>query len=513
MRNFRLDNEGSRHVERVEMIDYGHKEAPVAQPAAPGFISDIRSIWDAVIGRVKLVALCAIGAVALALAYIWIVPPTYEATAEVIIDPRRRAVFEHEIVQTGMGQSSLGADTFLLDSQVDVMMSQSILRQLITDLDLVNDPDVGASSGGRSTIGNLARLILRGPRAASMPGLDPEDRVLASLQESLDVFRKGNTYILGVTMKSTNPVLAADVANRLTDLYIAELGAQTRSQIGDVEEQLGGRLDELRQAALESQRRVEAYRAEHGLLSAERVTVVEQQLRDLNQQLSVVSTAATGARARWDEVSRLRGQPLERVLASGSLESPHLDSLRQQYSQLSSREASLSATLMPRHPSLQALRDSKAIVQADIKREVDRLVSRYQVDHDVAVANEKAVREQITALEAATVASNQASVDLRDLERQAASDAAIYEQFLVRSKDAREQVKMPNETARVISIARPDFKPAWPSPFLLLPAALVLGLGLGLCLALVLHLFVGAPRPKAERKTPVRFSMLGGARQ
>lgn len=507
MRRFRLDRDDIRPPEKVELIDYRGFET-TERSEAP-FVSDVRVVWSAVSTRARLVAACTIGALFLALAYIWIVPPVYEATADVLIDPRRRAVFDQEIVPGGMGQSSLGADTFLLDSQVNVMTSQPILRQLITELNLLDDPDAVASSSS-SIFRDFARLLLRGPRAASTAGLSDEDKALRALQEDVEVYRKGNTYVLGVTVKSKDPIQAADIANKLTELYIADLSRNTRSQISEVEEQLGGRLEELREAALASQRKVEEYRAQNGLLSAERVTVVEQQLRDLNQQLSVVSTTASAAKSRWEEVSRMRGQPVERVLAAGSLDSPHLDSLRQQYSSLTSREASLSATLMPRHPSLQALRDSKSTVQADIKREVDRLIARYQVEHDVAAANERAIRQQIAQLEAATVATNQASVELRDLERQAASDAAIYEQFLVRSKDAREQVNLPNDVARVISQASPDFTPSWPKPFLLLGAALVVGLGLGLCLALAMQLFGGAGRATSDK--PSSGSLLGGVR-
>lgn len=508
MRRFRLDREDTRPHEQVELITYRRSESPERTEAA--FVSDVRTLWSAVSTRVRLIGGCVIGTLLLTLAYIWIVPPVYKATAEVLIDPRRRAVFQQEIVQSGMGQSSFGADTFLLDSQVNVMTSQLLLRKVIADLNLLDDPELVESASSSSPLQDFARLILRGPRAASTSGLTLEDRVLKALQEDVEVARVGNTYVLGVTVKSKDPILAADIANRLTDLYIEELANNTRSQINQVEEQLGGRLEELRLAALESQRKVEEYRAQNGLLNAERMTVVEQQLRDLNQQLSVVSTTASAARARWEEVSRLRGQTVERVLASGSLDSPHLDSLRQQYSSLTSREASLSATLASRHPSLQALRDSKATVQADIRREVDRLIARYQVEHDVAAANERAVREQIARLEEQMATSNQASVELRDLERQAASDAAIYEQFLVRSKDAREQVNVPTDVARVITTARPDFTPSWPSPYLLLAVALIVGLGLGVGLALLSKLFAGSPAGPSERPEP--RSVLGGAR-
>ena len=484
MRNYRfeLDDHQARRVRApIEQVDNDR----------PDFISDLRTLWDALISRRLMVAVCAIASVLIGMAYIWLAAPTYTSTAEVLIDPRQRAVFEQEIVQSGMGQSSLGADTFLLDSQVQVILSRSILQQLIDELDLVNDPDLGA--GNRGTIGNLIQLALRGPRA-SAHSMSLEDQVMETLLESLDVWRKGNTYVLAVSMKSENPVTSAVVANALTQIYMQETNSYTRSKITDVEELLGGRLAELRETALASLSRVETYRAEHGLLSAERVTIVEQQLRDLNQQLSLVATTANAARARWEEVAKLSGRPVETLLGSGALDSPLLNTLREQFSSLSAREASLSATLGARHPSLQAVRDSKASVRADMNREVDRLVSQHRVEFDVAVANEDTIRTQIAALETAMASSNQASVTLRDLEREAESDAAIYQQFLTRSKDAREQVNVPSEAVRVISQAHPEFKPTWPKPMLVIAAGLVVGLGGGICLALLLHLFGASPR-------------------
>lgn len=494
MRNirFELDEHRARRVRPpVEQVDHG----------GPDFISDMRTLWDALMARRMMVAVCAAGALLLGMAYVWMATPTYTSTAEVLIDPRQRAVFEQEIIQSGMGQSSLGADTFLLDSQVEVILSQSILRRLIDDLDLVNDPDLGAGGGG---LGKLVQFVLRGPRA-NVQAMSPEDRVMETLLENLEVWRKGNTYVLAVSMKSENPVTSAVIANALTELYMQEINSYTRAKITDVEELLGGRLAELRETALSSMSRVEAYRAEHGLLSAERMTVVEQQLRDLNQQLSLVATATNAARARWEEVAKLNGQPVEALLGSGALDSPLLNTLREQYSSLSAREASLSATLGTRHPSLQAVRDSKASVRADMNREVARLVSQHRVEYDVAVANEETIRSQIAALETAMASSNQASVTLRDLEREAESDAAIYQQFLTRSKDAREQVNVPSEAVRVISRAHPEFKPTWPKPILVLAAGLVVGLGGGICLALLLHLFGASPR-RAVAAPRSRFS-------
>ena len=71
--------------------------------------------------RLHIVAFVAALTVGGVLGYIWTTTPLYDASVEILIDPRQRQTVESEITPTGLGSSAAGADTLLLESQVEVL--------------------------------------------------------------------------------------------------------------------------------------------------------------------------------------------------------------------------------------------------------------------------------------------------------------------------------------------------------------------------------------------------------
>ena len=80
---------------------------------------------------------------------------------------------------------------------------------------------------------------------------------------------------------------------------------------------------------------------------------------------------------------------------------------------------------------------------------------------------------------------NQKKVKLAELEREAAANRALFEQFLSRAKETTAQTGLEKADARIISAALVPVKPSYPRPMLVLLVAAMGGLGLGLALALI----------------------------
>lgn len=448
---------------------------------------DLRTIWSALTTGWMTVAALLLAGILVAVAYIWVTPPTYSATAEILIDPRKHNIIDKEIVQSGLGTSSLGPDTFLLDSQVEVMLSQSVLRGLIDREGLASDPEfVGTPpSSLKSGVSDFAKLLLRGPQAGQIEPTSDYERALAALLKRLDIKRRGNTYVFAVSMRSHSAVKAAEIANALVTDYIAEVNRSSRERVEEASRLLNRRLDELRRSVSESREKVEAFRKANGLIAAERLPVIEQQLRDLNLQLARVSATANFARSRWQEVGKLQSVSPDSALASGLIESQSLTALRERAAALTVEEGSLAKQLMDRHPSVSALRESRAALDRSIRAEVRRIIARSKYEFEVAQGEEASLRTRITALEAATAQTNRANVKLQELQREAEANVAIYEQFLSRSKSAREQINIPFETVGLISKAFPPTRPAWPVEPLILAFGAVVGLLLGMVAAVI----------------------------
>ena len=78
--------------------------------------ADLRRLTGIFWKGAPLILACGALATLLAVAFVWLTPPLYNARAELLIDPRQKRTIENEVSPTGLGSSAVGADTLLLDS-------------------------------------------------------------------------------------------------------------------------------------------------------------------------------------------------------------------------------------------------------------------------------------------------------------------------------------------------------------------------------------------------------------
>ena len=111
-----------------------------------------------------------------------------------------------------------------------------------------------------------------------------------------------------------------------------------------------------------------------------------------------------------------------------------------------------------------------------------------------AVAALEAKSGQLTST---VFTDNDKLVQLRELERDAASKSAIYEAFLSRARQVTEREQIDTTNVRVISTAVPPPARSWPPRMvILLGAGAVGGFMLGLFLAVVLGVARDMRRPR-----------------
>ena len=474
---------------------------PAGGPAAHQTIGDeLRSIFYALTSRGRLIAATTIAAMVLAIAYIWLAPPHYRATTEILIDPRGKRLIQSEVVPTGLGSSALGADTLLVDSQVEIILSRSVLGQLITKLSLTND-DEFAGEANASLLGYLTgavKALIRGPRAFTLNPLSPYDAAMKNLKEGLKVERKGNTYVVLISMDTKDPGKSARIANTIAAIYVDEKRKAAQATTQEAANSLKAKLDELRKSAVDAELRAEEFRTQNGLIGTQDLLVVKQKLRDVNAQLSTAAAQTKAARARLAQVRKLKNNAFDAGANADALQSSVMTNLLAQLSAVRAREASLAATRFSNHPALAAVQRERRAVERALRAEAARIEDRFQIEHNIAVENEKSLARQAQRHEATVGRSNVASVRLRELEAEANANRKIYQAFLVRSKEATEQIDLPTNTARIISDAVVPSRPASPVVPIVLLIGLLTGLFAGITIAWLLHLLNGTQLPRQQ---------------
>lgn len=476
-----------------------------AYPQEPTLGEDLRTIYYAFATRWLLIGVVTALSIAVGVVYMWTAEPAYTSTASILIDPRERNLTDGEIVPSGLGSSSLGADTALVQSQVEMLRSRAVMDRLIEQENLLEDPEFGLSTGsGGNPVKALARAILYGPNLDSFAPPSPYDAAIAKLDKAVTVDRVGNTYILTVSVKTRSAEKSARLANAIAQIYLELSQQAANSSTAEAAAALENRLAGLLETANEAQRAVEQYRSENGLLGVEGVLVDEQQLRNLNEQVTVASIEAERARARLDELRRLSALPSAEIAEANILSSPLTERLRAELAIVRAQEDIMRRTYGSRHPRLQSAAQNRQTLEQALVAEFERILGRAESEYQSAAAREQALRAMLVDLEQRQSELNAASIRLRALEQVAQSNRAVYETFLQRSNEARQQIDLPTVTARVISEAVPGSRPSDPQLRLVMAIALLAGLTAGLALAWLLHLLQGTsneqrPQPFLHR--------------
>jgi uncharacterized protein involved in exopolysaccharide biosynthesis/Mrp family chromosome partitioning ATPase len=451
--------------------DAGKIDAPAPRPA--GLPVSFGAATG--IARRHVVLIAASGVVCALLAYgaSKLVTPRYVATTQIFVDPSDLQGSDTQPIAPG--QDSNGFVNYV-ESQVLIAGSRSVLERVVKAEHLDRDPEFSPTAGGSF----LGRLFSSG-------GTD-EDVAAATvraLATHLQVKRPERTFVLDLSISSRDPVRAAELANATARAYIEEVDAMHSDAAHETGAAIAGRLEALRARVLEAEKNVEDYKAGNGLAGARDTTLIEQQLKETNDQIVAAHERMSDARTRADqiEIARRKGGDVGAIASQLNLTS--LGPLRSLQAEARQKFADASAELGPRHPQVVDAQARLRAADAAVDAELERFAQSQRIDYARAKALEASLNRQLDDLKRQTNADDQSMIGLRDLERKASAARGVYELFVNRSRDTGEIQQVAPTRTMIISAATPPKNRAFPpSSSLIAAGGFVMGLGLGFLLAL-----------------------------
>ena len=432
-----------------------------------------------------------LAALALAGAYLATAGTAYTATVSILIDARTRPPVGADL-PSGVNTTP---DATLVESQVKLIASDTVLRRVVESEHLVDDPAFVPTRPGLRT-----RLFaMLGIGATTTGGEDRVSRAIASLSRSIVVKRSERTYIIDVDLMSGDANKAARLANLVAEAYIADQrDARTQMSRQDFR-WLNQRLLDLQGRLQDAENKVQEFRVKNRITDAIGKNVGEQELSDLTNELGRARARAIDARAKYDQVQKLAALGKAPESTADALKSPVLDKLRAQYAEIARQEAHY-RTLGERHPAMleiqNQLRDSRLLIAAELKRVAETAGNDYQQ----ARAAEIETGRRVETARLSTDSKNQNMVQLRELDRELEAQKTAYEKFL----RARENISDDNHDgpmARVIAPASAPLTPSSPKTMAILIIALFSGLSVGVGASLLRDYLAGSrliPRPHSS---------------
>lgn len=453
------------------------------QPLILGF----PELFDFFLRRWKFIA--AVTALSTA-AVIWLVlqaTPIYTATAQILLEVPSENVFGNDRV---IAQRNLGSE--IVDSQILVLRSNGLLERVVEDLKLTDDREfIPSDDGWLDAATGWLTSWLRKPGATSFP--DKADTSVAAtvnlLRRVIGVSRMGTSNVIEVSVRSSSAEKAAMLANAVTDIYVADQIEARHERARRASIWLNERMTLQRQQLEESESAVENFKIIHNLLVTRDGSITEQQLSELNLALIGARAEAAEKRSRYEQVERLLGRDGDLQAVADVQRSPAVLELQARQAETTRVEADLLSKYGDRHPDLTRVRSELAEIARQIEAEIARVVVVLGNELEVAESRVASMEASLATVSGQSGVDNQLAVELRELERIAASDRTLYETFLTRARLADEEASMDVAEARIISPAHAPDGPTYPRKRISVMLGFMFGIGAGICGATALEAF------------------------
>jgi succinoglycan biosynthesis transport protein ExoP len=368
-----------------------------------------------------------------------------------------------------------------LQTQVKILQSDSVLARVIAKLNLEK----------RLSLENAPGRFSAWRKALGLPELRPDsprDEVLRLVTNNLTVHAEPNTRLVEILYDSTDPQLAADFANALTNEFMQQnidARLMTTQQTG---EWLTHQMEDARNKLEKSEDELQSYAHSSGLLfTSEKVgdqlvedNVAEEKLRQLQEELSAAHGDRVAKQSTYELASTAPPESLPEVLDDKTLGEYEvkLTDLHRQYAELSS-------SLTPAHPEVKKVQAQVTTLESAVEKERTNDIERIQNEYKSAYSRENllaanyATQARLVSEQAAKVAHYNILKSDVDTNRQ------LYDSMLRDVQQAGMTSALRASNIRVVDSAVPPTRPYKPSLVLNSVLGLLVGALFGLVFVVI----------------------------
>ncbi|MGE4409792.1 MAG: GumC family protein [Sphingobium sp.] len=434
----------------------GSAAAPYARDVNDPLPAAIRTLWRVLVERFWVFVCVALVLFSGATMYVLNMTPLYSASALLKVDPTASPT-------AGMDNSTskVSPDRAQIQSEVDIIRSHGLAKEVAKELNLFNDSEFDPMVGTPVNAPGQAERL---------------DAIAGGLIGSLSVYLNDNSYVLNVDMMSADPAKAARIANAFAAAYVRNNVGTRTGTAAQESEWLGQRSTELARQVQTADAEVARYKAQAGIVEGgANGTITDQQIGPLAAQLASAESDAAEARAK---VTAARAQ-----ISSGNLDavgnvlgSQVVTALRAQRAEVLRNRDDITARYGPLHPESVKVGQQLKSLDEQILQEAQRQITSQESAARASEARAASLRGALSKLRADQARNTRAAVTADTLEREADAKRTAFEQLAKAQQESLQASRNSLPNVRVIEQARPAEKPVSPNKPLLLGAAFLLSL-------------------------------------
>jgi succinoglycan biosynthesis transport protein ExoP len=464
--------------------------AGAAESDSSVVIEYARTFWN----HRWLVALSIIGGCVIAFAGTLTSLPVFRAVTSVEIQGLNSEFMNMRAVDP-TGQSGNSSDESFVQTQIKLLQSDSLITEVIKKLDTVGARKmprqdlltVWQQSMGKGSGGDLSR------KAA-----------LRYIAENLKVKPMGVTRLVQISCDGWDARLAAEFCNTMAQQFIEDGLAERLSAAHTTSEWLTRQVEDVRGKLSDSESKYQQMQRENAVYSADRETIAQAHLRQLQDQVSVAESEKINKLTQFQLTTTAPPDSLPMVLDSGPLKD-----YQKQKTELGRQVAEKSPPLLPTHPEIIHLNAEIAQIDAAIERERSNIMARAKNEYDAASQRAQLLGDRFSDQQRIVAVQLEKNAQLQMLERDVLSNRKLYENLLERAKEAGFVTAMRASTVRVVDPAKPPLIPIAPRRTTTMVAGGAIAGFLSLMIALVKQRSDPRLRTPEDVKSQLRIREVG----
>ncbi len=330
----------------------------------------------------------------------------------------------------------------------------------------------------------MGQLIADARQWLGRPAILPasaKERARNAVLNGLEIVPLRDSTLVEIYYNSPDPELCAQVANTLTQEFIAQNQELSWDTAESASEWLNTYTKELKNRLRESEAKLQAYSQESGLVfTADKESVAAEKLRQLQTEVSRAQTERMSQQSRYEIAAAVPRESLPEVLNDEVLRNYQV-----QLTALRGELANLSTLLTPNHYKVEQIAAQIAQLEKTVELEHKRMLDRLRHDYDSSKRNEDLL---LSAYNNQTkLVSEQAvkNINYQLLSGEVESNRLIYETVLQKGKEAGVVSAMRPNNIRVVDPAEPPLSPHSPALVMNSALGLITGLFFGTLLVFV----------------------------
>ena len=343
---------------------------------------DIKGIISTLRRRIGIIISIVILFLTAGICYLLITKPVYEASATILIDPRRPDVLADNALASQFLQ-----ENFTIDSEIEIIKSSELLKSVVSSLDLFANPEILVPSlfgQARQQVQQWVYDLLKIPDEEIVE--DKKKIMLKALKSHVKARRIRRTYAIQVSYSSTDPERAAEITNAIVQKYLDDKLETRFAAAKHANTWLRERLSKLQVQVIEADRAVELYKAKHDIIDTSKGLMTDQQLSELNSRLIIAKSESATAKARLDRITFIIESQDATASVEDALKNAVINNLRNEFAKWSRIASKLKKDQGTTHLGYLNAKAEILRIEVQIIAELKRIAKSYESSYEIASA-------------------------------------------------------------------------------------------------------------------------------